>query len=126
MKLSDQSLKKLQGIHPDLRKVVMRAAEHTPIDFIVTEGVRSMRRQRELVESGASQTFNSRHLTGHAIDFAPIIGGEITWKWPPFRAIARNFKEAAQELGIAIAWGGDWRDFKDGPHIELDRRVYRS
>ena len=126
MKLSDQSLKKLQGIHPDLRRVVMRAAEHTPIDFIVTEGVRSMRRQRELVESGASQTFNSRHLTGHAIDFAPIIGGEITWKWPPFRAIARNFKEAAQELGIAIAWGGDWRDFKDGPHIELDRRVYRS
>ncbi len=125
MKLNDQSLKKLQGIHPDLRRVVMRAAEHTPIDFIVTEGVRSMRRQRELVESGASQTFNSRHLTGHAIDFAPIIGGEITWKWPPFRAIARNFKEAAQELGIAIAWGGDWRDFKDGPHIELDRRVYR-
>ena len=126
MKLNDQSLKKLEGIHPDLRKVVMRAAEQTPIDFIVTEGVRSMRRQRELVESGASQTFNSRHLTGHAIDFAPIIGGEITWKWPPFRAIARNFKEAAQELGIAIAWGGDWRDFKDGPHIELDRRVYRS
>ena len=126
MKLNDQSLKKLQGIHPDLRKVVLRAAEHTPIDFIVTEGVRSMRRQRELVESGASQTFNSRHLTGHAIDFAPVIGGEITWKWPPFRAIARNFKEAAQELGIAIAWGGDWRDFKDGPHIELDRRVYRS
>ena len=126
MKLNDHSLKKLEGIHPDLRKVVMRAAEHTPIDFIVTEGVRSMRRQRELVESGASQTFNSRHLTGHAIDFAPIIGGEITWKWPPFRAIARNFKEAAQELGIAIAWGGDWRDFKDGPHIELDRRVYRS
>ena len=126
MKLNEHSLKKLEGIHPDLRKVVMRAAEDTPIDFIVTEGVRSMRRQRELVESGASQTFNSRHLTGHAIDFAPIIGGEITWKWPPFRAIARNFKEAAQELGIAIAWGGDWRDFKDGPHIELDRRVYRS
>jgi len=126
VKLNDQSLKKLQGIHPDLRRVVMRAAEHTPIDFIVTEGVRTMRRQRELVESGASQTFNSRHLTGHAIDFAPVIGGEITWKWPPFRAIARNFKEAAQELGIAIAWGGDWRDFKDGPHIELDRRVYRS
>ena len=126
MKLNEHSLKKLEGIHPDLRKVVMRAAEDTPIDFIVTEGVRSMRRQRELVESGASQTFNSRHLTGHAIDFAPIIGGEITWKWPPFQAIARNFKEAAQELGIAIAWGGDWRDFKDGPHIELDRRVYRS
>lgn len=126
MKLNEHSLKKLNGIHPDLRKVVMRAAEDTPIDFIVTEGVRSMRRQRELVESGASQTFNSRHLTGHAIDFAPVIGGEITWKWPPFRAIARNFKEAAQELGIAIAWGGDWRDFKDGPHIELDRRVYRS
>jgi peptidoglycan L-alanyl-D-glutamate endopeptidase CwlK len=125
MKLSSKCLKKLDGVHPDLRKVVMRAAAKTPIDFIVTEGVRSKQRQRELVESGASQTYHSRHLTGHAIDFAPIIGGEITWKWPPFRTIAQAFKQASQDLEIPIAWGGDWRDFKDGPHIELDRRHYR-
>ena len=122
---NQQSLKKLDGIHPDLRKVVVLASKISPIDFVITEGVRSMGRQRELVAAGASQTFNSRHLTGHAIDFAPMIGGEVTWKWPPFQAIARAFKEASIDLSIPIIWGGDWRDFKDGPHIELDRRRYR-
>lgn len=123
--LNQQSLKKLEGIHPDLRKVVMHAARRSSIDFVIIEGKRSLARQRELVASGASQTFNSRHLTGHAIDFAPLIGGQITWKWPPFAVIASAFKDAAHELGIPILWGGDWRDFKDGPHIELDRRRYR-
>ena len=33
--------------------------------------------------------------------------------------------EAGHELGVPVIWGGDWRDFKDGPHIELDRRRYR-
>ena len=83
-----------------------------------------MKRQRELVAAGASKTMKSRHLTGHAIDFAPIIAGEVTWKWPPFIALAAMFKKAAAELGIAIAWGGDWKSFKDGPHVELDRSQY--
>ena len=123
--LNPQSLRKMEGIHPDLRRVVMRAAELSPIDFIITEGVRSLKRQRELVEAGASRTFNSRHLSGMAVDYAPIVGGMLTWKWPPFRIVAQAFKQASRELGVPIAWGGDWRDFRDGPHIELDRRVYR-
>lgn len=125
MPLNQSSLSKLEGIHPDLRRVVMRTAELSPIDFVITEGRRSLRRQHMLVEAGASHTYNSRHLTGHAIDFAPVIGGEITWKWPPFRTIARTFKDTGFDLGIPVAWGGDWRDFRDGPHIELDRRTYR-
>lgn len=123
--LDPKSLKKLEGVHPDLRKVVILAAELSPIDFIITEGIRSVERQRMLVETGASHTYNSRHLSGHAVDFAPMIAGELTWKWPSFKRIARAFKEAGHELGIAIVWGGDWQDFKDGPHIELDRRRYR-
>lgn len=123
--LNTKSLKKLDGVHPDLRKVAILAAELAPIDFIITEGIRSLERQRALVETGASHTYNSRHLSGHAIDFAPVIAGEVTWKWPSFKVIARAFKEASHELGIPIIWGGDWQDFKDGPHIELDRRRYR-
>lgn len=124
MQLDERSLRKLEGVHPDLQKVVSRAAELSDIDFVVTEGVRAMKRQRELVAAGASRTLKSRHLTGHAIDFAPIIGGEVTWKWPPFHVIADAFKRAARELGVAIVWGGDWQRFKDGPHIELDRKIY--
>jgi peptidoglycan LD-endopeptidase CwlK len=124
MQLNEHSLEKLEGVHADLVRVVARAAELTEVDFIVTEGLRSMKRQRELVAAGASKTLKSRHLSGHAIDFAPVVNGEVTWKWPPFFIIADAFKRAARELGVAIAWGGDWVRFKDGPHIELDRKFY--
>jgi peptidoglycan LD-endopeptidase CwlK len=124
MQLDERSLKKLEGVHDDLVRVVRRAAELSEVDFIVTEGLRSMKRQRELVAAGASKTLKSRHLTGHAIDFAPVVSGEVTWKWPPFFLIADAFKRAAQELKVAIVWGGDWLRFKDGPHIELERRAY--
>ena len=124
MQLDERSVTRLDGVHPDLVRVVMRAAEFSDVDFIVTEGLRTMKRQRELVAAGASKTLNSRHLTGHAIDFAPVVNGEVTWKWPPFFLIADAFKRAARELGVQIQWGGDWKRFKDGPHIELDRKIY--
>ena len=124
MPLDERSEKNLTGVHDDLVAVVRRAADLSETPFIVTEGLRTMKRQRELVAAGASLTLRSRHLTGHAIDFAPLVGGEVTWKWPPFALVAAAFKRAAAELGVAISWGGDWRTFRDGPHIELDRKRY--
>ena len=32
--------------------------------------------------------------------------------------------KAARKEGVPSVWGGDWKTFKDGPHFELDRRVY--
>ena len=114
----------LLGVHPDLVRVARRALELTTVDFTVIEGLRTLDRQRQLFDAGASTTLNSRHLTGHAIDVAPYIGGVIRWDWPPFHQIAKAFKAAASELDVAVIWGGDWRTFKDGPHWELDRRKY--
>jgi len=122
--LNTRSLTALKGVHGDLVRVVKRAAELSPTPFIITEGLRTLERQKELVAKGASKTMNSRHLTGHAIDFVPVVGGQITWKWPAFHPIAAAFKQAAKELKVRIVWGGDWRTFKDGPHIELDRKAY--
>jgi peptidoglycan L-alanyl-D-glutamate endopeptidase CwlK len=124
MQLDERTERNLAGVHDDLAKVVRRAAELSDCPFIVTEGLRTMKRQRELVAAGASKTLRSRHLTGHAIDFVPLVGGEVTWKWPPFALVAAAFKRAAAELGVAISWGGDWRSFRDGPHIELDAKRY--
>lgn len=121
---SRRSENSLLGVHPDLVRVVRRALELSTVDFAVTEGLRTLDRQRKLVDSGASQTMNSRHLTGHAVDLAPYIGGQIRWDWPPFHEIARAMKAAAAELGVSLVWGGDWKSFKDGPHFELDRRKY--
>lgn len=75
--LSARCLARLKGVHPDLVRVVERARESTP--FIVTEGLRTSARQRELFNAGATRTLNSRHLTGHAVDLAVLIGTEARW-----------------------------------------------
>ncbi len=122
--LSKRSLERLQGVHPDLVEIVKAAIKLSKVDFVITEGLRTKERQAQLVASGASQTLNSRHLTGHAIDLAPLIAGQVRWDWPPFYDIADAMKQVAKERNIALVWGGDWTSFKDGPHFELDRKVY--
>ena len=120
-KLSQRSLDRLKGVHPDLVKVVKRAIELTEHDFSVIEGVRSVETQREYVAKGVSKTMNSRHITGHAVDLYPV--GRPT-PWDKCAVVAQAMKKAADELGVPIVWGGDWRSFVDQPHYELDRRVY--
>ena len=123
-KLGKRSIERLQGVHPDLVRVVERAIDLTPVDFTVLEGLRSPERQQTLVASGASQTLNSRHITGHAVDLGAWVDNQVDWSWPLYTKIANAMKAAASELGVSIVWGGDWRTFKDGPHFELDRRYY--
>lgn len=123
-KLSKRSMDRLSGVHPDLVRVVGRAIEMTDMDFTVLEGVRSMARQQQLVASGASQTMASRHLTGHAVDLAPYVGGQVRWDWPLYYKLAATVKAAAAELKVPIEWGGDWTSFKDGPHFQLPRKEY--
>ena len=122
-RLGERSRRNLQGVHPDLVRVVERAIQLTEVDFTVTEGLRTAARQAELVAAGASRTMNSRHLTGHAVDVAALVGGKVRWDWPLYQRIAQAFKAAAAELGVPIVWGGDWK-MRDGPHFELDRRAY--
>lgn len=122
--LGKRSLDRLQGVHPDLVKVVKRAIEITEIDFTVLEGLRTKERQRQLVNSGASLTMRSRHITGHAVDLAPLDNGEVSWHWPHYHILAPAVKQAAEELGVPIEWGGSWRKFPDGPHWQLPHRSH--
>jgi peptidoglycan L-alanyl-D-glutamate endopeptidase CwlK len=124
-KWSNRSLGNLKGIHPDLRRVMDRALQESPLDFIVIEGLRSEARQRELVAQGASRTMDSRHLTGHAADLLPIgPNGRAAFDWPLYHKLAPAVKAAAEAEGVKITWGGDWKSFKDGPHFELHRDDY--
>lgn len=120
--LAEGSLKRLEGVHPDLVKVVKRCIEITPIDFKVLCGTRTIEEQKVLVRNGKSKTMNSRHLTGHAVDLVPL---PVDWDdVGPFRKLAVAMKEAASQLNIDIVWGGDWPGGWDKPHFELDRKVY--
>lgn len=123
--LGAKSKEKLKGVHPALVKVIERAIQITPVDFAVIEGIRTVERQKQLVAQGASKTMASRHISGHAVDIAPYIGGEIRWDWPLYKRIAPAVKQAAKEVGVSIEWGGDWRTFKDGPHWQLPKKLYK-
>ncbi|MFG1413983.1 M15 family metallopeptidase [Xanthobacter sp. VTT E-85241] len=143
-----RSLRNLEGVHPDLVRVVRRALELSPIDFSVTAGLRSPDQQRKYVASGASKTMRSRHLTGHAVDLGAVTG--VNWDTAPILALA--MKHAAAELGIPIEWGAVWdrhlndlsddlmkehvayierargrgivRVLADGPHFQLPWKEY--
>lgn len=96
-RLGSTSRRNLQRVDPRLVAVVERAIAKSEIDFRVTEGRRSPERQRQLVAAGASRTMNSKHLTGHAVDVAALVGGQVRWDWPLYSKIAEAFKAAAHE-----------------------------
>ena len=118
-RFSRRSEKNLEGVNPQLVAVARRALELTEVDFGVTEGLRSKYRQKQLVAAGKSQTMNSRHLTGDAVDVVAYVNGQVSWEWPLYEAIARAFYQAADELNTPIVWGGSWTTLKDGPHFQL-------
>lgn len=129
MNLSARDKSRLVGVHPDLVRVIRRAAATTSLPFAVLEGPRTVERQRQLVAQGASRTMNSRHIPGRdglakAVDVAPLLNGKISWDWPLYHRLAAVIKAAAAAEGVPIEWGGDWRTFKDGPHWQLPHMVY--
>ena len=145
--LSQRSLKKLDGVHSDLVKVVKKAITLTKVDFGVTQGLRTLEQQKALLKSGATQTMNSKHLTGHAVDLVAYIGSDVSWQLNLYDDLADAMKQAAIELSVPVRWGAAWtvpdirlwegtmeeammsyvdtrrsqgkRPFIDGPHFEL-------
>lgn len=130
MQLSARDLKRLEGVHPDLVRVVTRAAQVTSVPFMVVEGLRTRDHQAKLLRERKTTTLRSRHLTGHAVDLVPLadvdLDGDldVSWRWHDFFRLAPVIKAVAVELDVHIEWGGDWRDFKDGPHWQLPWKAY--
>ena len=107
-KLSTKSQERLMGIEPELKEVVYEAIKVTKIDFGVIEGLRTEEKQKQLVESGASQTMKSKHLEGRAVDLMAYIGGRGSWELSVYDEIADAMKEAAIKVDVAVRWGAAW------------------
>lgn len=124
------SLERLKGVHPDLRRVADAVLQAAPWPIRVTEGLRTLERQKQLVAMKASKTMNSRHLTGHAIDVVPLVDldrdGKIEveelYNKALFAQLIPIAKAEADKLNIEVTWGYDWG--WDMPHWELNRRYY--
>jgi len=130
--LGDRSRVRLLGVHPDLVRVVELAVTLSVDDFTVGEGVRTLERQRHLVEQGHSRTMKSRHLSGHAVDLWVLLpSGVVTWEWSHYELLAQAMRTAAKMRDVPIEWGGDlWahclHPFYDGPHFQLPASRYPS
>lgn len=128
--LSLRSQQRLAGLHPDLVRVILRAADFCSIEFMVVEGMRTLAKQKEYFAAGKSKTMKSRHLNGHAVDLAPMVDldgdgdTELSWNPRDFHPIALAMKFASNELKVPIEWGGDWTSFVDMPHFQLPWAKY--
>ena len=107
-KLSTKSQERLMGVEPELKEIVYEAIKVTKIDFGVIEGLRTEEKQKQLVESGASQTMKSKHLEGRAVDLMAYIGGRGSWELNVYDEIADAMKEAAVKVDVAVRWGAAW------------------
>lgn len=147
--LSQVSLRNLAGVNPKLIKLVEAAIILSPIDFRVTEGLRTLARQRHLISIKASRTLDSRHIIGAAVDLVPWDGGP-RWEWPLYYQLATHIRKIAKNQNLSLRWGGCWdvtnftssvkpveemvqnyvirqrakgkKAFLDGPHFELSAK----
>jgi len=149
--LGTRSLNELNGVNDALVRVVKRAIQITPVDFAVVDGLRTLEEQKRYVATGASQTLNSRHLTGHAVDLAAFVGNKARWELDLLCKVAEAMRFAASECEVPLRWGGHWdvllteatqpteelvqdyiqrrisagrKPFVDAPHFELPRNLF--
>ena len=85
--------------------------------FMIVEGVRTEERQRQLFREGKSKTLRSKHLSGRAVDIAPIVDGKVSWNWKDFAPLINCAKAVAAEQRVDMEFGFDWG--WDAPHLEL-------
>lgn len=117
---SKASLNKMNGVDSKLINLMKEAIKESPYDFGITEGIRTLKRQKELFAEGKTKTLKSYHLVGKAVDIKIYVNGEITWDFKYYKEVADHIKEIARKLGYVITWGGDWKTFKDGPHFQIE------
>lgn len=133
-RFGQRSMDNLKDVHRALIDVTMRALEISPRDFAVINGMRTQEEQLRYFLSGKSKTMNSYHLTGHAVDLAVYVDGDLVWEpWEVYEDLAETMFQAAHIEGCVIEWGGHFAKvrtdgklitFRDGLHFQLPRRFY--
>ncbi len=122
--LGHESEQRLTGLDAGLVRCVRRAISTCSVDFSVFEGMRTLERQKALVAQGVSRTLDSYHLTGHAVDLVPYIGGRLQWQAPACIQIAVAMREAALYFDVPVTCGAVWdRLLSELDPANLDREI---
>lgn len=124
---SKQSQGRLNNCHPDLRRLFEEVVKY--YDCSILAGHRGQQEQDQLYREGKSQLrfphSNHNAMPSRAVDVVPY---PVDWKdTERFAHFAGYVQCLADQMGIAIRWGGDWDQdgfvaderFLDMPHFEL-------
>ncbi|OWA35162.1 peptidase M15 [Saccharibacillus sp. O16] len=132
---SPRSDQRIIALHPDVQiaadQLVQQAAERG-IEVAITSDFRSSEEQDRLYRQGRSEKGNivtqarggqSYHNYGLAIDFALRDGSKVIWDMEKDgnqsgRSDWMEVVDLAKALGFD--WGGDWSNFPDYPHLQMD------
>ena len=140
-----RSLDNLETCHPDLQMIAHRVIMDSDVDFGITEGYRSLERQKELFDMGRS-TIDGVSVKGKhnykpslALDFYVYHPDIVTRRKLAYDKIHLAYifglfdatsKQLYREGKIThlLRWGANWdrdgvidfdQDFDDYPHIEI-------
>ena len=139
------SKEKLATCHSDLQKILSLAISRTGVDFGISEGHRSLERQKMLFDDNKSTIDGISRKGKH--NYVPSLAADLYVYHPDLetrRKIAYDKVHLAYIMGIVascaaellkdckithkVRWGGNWdsdgvlvidQKFQDLPHIEL-------
>jgi len=122
---SNKSKERMLNVDARLQEVAYAALKISKVDFGIPSsgGRRTAQEQNNLFNQGASMCDGydelSKHQHGKALDFYAYVDGKASWDELHLAMVATAFLEAATVLGIKLRWGGNFKNFKDMPHMEL-------
>lgn len=122
------SIQRLQLLHPAIRQDAIEAyneaVRETPLGVhpVIVQTLRTFEEQDALYQKGRTRpgpkVTNARagasyHNYGLAVDFCLQVNGKLVWKVDKnWMIVVECFKARG------FSWGGDWKSFKDQPHVE--------
>ncbi len=122
-------------LHPvvqEKKEVFINKAASRNIEVVITDGLRTIQEQNELYEQGRetegrtitnAKGGQSYHNYGLAIDYAlRSKTGKVIWNidYDGNGNGKSDWLEAASiAKGLGFEWGGDWKTFKDYPHLQM-------
>lgn len=145
--LSEASIEKMKGVHPNLIELMKKAIGDSPYDFKIVQGLRTAEYQNSLYQQGRTKpgkivtkldgySRKSNHQAkadgyGHAVDIAVCGHYDGNGNYVKYTTdaemfdnkklveISKHIKAVAKEMGLEIVWGGEWKTLCDTPHYEL-------
>lgn len=131
---------RIEGLHPKLILWLGYMLASSPVDFFISEGVRSDSRQKELYAKGRRGVAGEKVVTnvdgvnkkskhqkqsdgyGHAVDIYYVgwsADKDPNGTDPRWKQLDECAKMCAEKLNIQMRHGRDWKSPYDPPHHEL-------